>query len=132
MKLHLKILNLEGIYLEKEVDLLNITTENGEITILANHQPLITTIEISQMYIKENNVITRFCIAGGTLFVDEKCAKILTSAIESESEIDYARAQRALQRAQKRLEKQAKYDIKRAEIDIKKSLNRLSMKGKSS
>ena len=35
MKLHLKIINLEGVYLEKDVDFLNINTEAGELTILA-------------------------------------------------------------------------------------------------
>lgn len=128
MKLKLKIINLEGIYLEKEVDLLNVFTSNGQLTILANHLPLITGIDICIMYIKEDGVTTRYSIAGGTLFVSEKEAKILTSAIESEYEVDFERALRARQRAEKRI-KEGNFDVKRAEIALKKSLNRLSLKG---
>lgn len=129
MKLKLKIIDLDGVYFEKEVDLLNVTIASGNVTILANHLPLISSIDISHMYIKEDGVVSNFAIAGGTLFVTESECKIITSAIEKESEIDFDRALSAKQRAEKRLaNKEDNLDIKRAEVALKRALNRLSFK----
>ena len=129
MKLKLKIIDLDGVYFEKEVDLLNVTIASGNVTILANHLPLISSIDISHMYIKEDGVITNFAIAGGTLFVSEKECKVITSAIEKESEIDFDRANEAKKRAENRLSKKDEnIDIKRAEVALKRAMNRLSFR----
>ena len=61
MQLKLKIITLDGIYFEEEVDLVNLTTSSGNITILANHIPLISSIDISHMYIKKNNETINYC-----------------------------------------------------------------------
>ena len=129
MKLKLTIVDLDGVYFQGEVDLLNVTVASGTITILANHLPLISNIEISHCYFKEDGVITNFAIAGGTLFVSETECKIITSAIEKETEIDFSRAQKAKERAEKRLNsKDEDIDIKRAEIALKRAINRLTLK----
>ena len=127
MKLKLKIINLEGVYFDGEVDLLNITIASGNVTILANHLPLISNIEISHMYTKNNGVIENYAIAGGTLFVTEKECKVITTAIERESEIDYERALKAKERAMERI-KSNQTDVARAEVALKRAINRLSMK----
>lgn len=129
MKLKLKIIDLEGVCFDGEVDLVNLTIASGNVTILANHLPLISSIEISHMYIKVDGVITRFAIAGGTLFVSESECKIITTAVEKESEIDFNRANDAKKRAEERLANPSNdIDIKRAEIALKKAINRLSLK----
>lgn len=129
MKLKLKIIDLDGVYYSNDVDLVNIFTSSGNLTILANHLPLISNIEISHLYIKEDGVITNFAIAGGTLFVSESECKIITPAIEKESEIDFTRASKAKERAEERLASKADdIDIKRAEVALKKAINRLSLR----
>ena len=129
MKLKLKIINLDGVYFFDEVDLLNVFTASGNLTILANHLPLISNIEISHLYIKQDGVITNFAIAGGTLFVSESDCKIITPAIEKDSEIDYTRANNAKIRAEERLNKNDDYiDVKRAEVALKRAINRLTLK----
>ena len=128
MKLKLKIIDLNGVYFQGEVDLLNITIASGNVTILANHLPLISNIGICHMYIKQDGVISNYAIAGGTLFVTESECKIITSAIENETEIDYSRAQQAKQRAEQRLSNKSEdIDVKRAEIALKRAINRLSL-----
>lgn len=62
-------------------------------------------------------------------YLSMKEVKIMTSAIESEQEIDYNRAIKAKQRALDRLN-DPKSDIKRAEIALKRAMNRLSLKVK--
>lgn len=129
MKLHLVILDLEGEFLTKDVDLVNVATAAGELTILANHQPLITSIKISHLYYILDGEQVDFAIAGGTLFVSEKECKIITSAIEEATKIDFERAESALERAKKRLEEKANdIDFMRAEAALKRAINRLSFK----
>ena len=129
MKLKLKIIDLDGVYFDSEVDLLNVTIASGNVTILANHLPLISSIDISRMYIKEDGVITNFAIAGGTLFVSESECKVITSAVEKENDIDFTRAEQARKRAEERLANKNKdLDIKRAEVALKRALNRLSFR----
>ena len=123
----LKIITLEGIYFNQEVDSLIVKTIAGELTILEKHLPLITTCEISIMKIKKDGIYKNYALAGGTLFVSEQEVKLLTPAIESEDEIDYMRAIRSKERAEKRI-KDDNYDVKRAEISLKKAINRLSLK----
>lgn len=130
MKLKLKIIDLDGVFFQEDVDLLNINVDAGVITILANHLPLISNIKISHCYVKNDGVITNFAIAGGTLFVSETECKIITTAIEKESEIDFTRALKAKERAEKRLNsKDENVDIKRAEVALKRAINRLNFKG---
>ncbi len=129
MKIHLKIIDLDGIYLQSDVDLINIVTTSGELTILANHLPLIANIKISHMYTKNDGIIINYAIAGGVLFVSESECKIITNAIENEEEIDFTRANDAKLRAEDRLKSpNDNIDIKRAEIALQRALNRLSMK----
>ena len=129
MKLKLKIINLEGIYLQKEVDLINIMTSTGNLTIYANHLPLITNVQISHMYLKDHDQIENFAIAGGTLFVSDSECKIITSAIESADEIDLSRAKQAKELAEQRLKESSEdVDMKRAEVALKRAMNRLTLK----
>ena len=122
MKLHLKIINLEGVYLEKDVDFLNINTEVGELTILAKHQPLITNINISTLYYGDEGENYYYAISGGTLFIDEKECKIITSAIEDKDSID-------VERATTRLNDKNNPDIDfvRAEASLKRAINRINL-----
>ena len=129
MKLKLKIIDLDGVYFSNDVDLVNVVTSTGNLTILANHLPLISNIKISHLYIKEDGVITKFAIAGGTLFVSETECKIITPAIEKDSEIDFTRAIKAKERAEERIAMNSDdIDLKRAEVSLKKALNRLSLR----
>lgn len=128
MKLHLKIINLEKEYFNGDVDLLNVNTTAGELTILANHQPIITNIKVSHMYVVIDETTIDYAIAGGTLFVNEEGCKIITSAIESADEINEERANASKLRAEERIESSNDtIDIVRAEASLKRAINRLSV-----
>lgn len=47
----LRILSLKGIKYEGEVSGLNVKTSSGEITVLDNHRPLITSLKNGTAYI---------------------------------------------------------------------------------
>lgn len=123
----LKIVTPKGIYLEKDVDILNIRTTNGQIGILAHHLPLASAIEISEMDYVVNGERTIYAIAGGFVYVGNDETTIIANSIESQEEIDLARANQAKQRAEKRLSS-GDGDILRAEIALKKAINRIHVK----
>lgn len=123
----LNIFNLDGLYLTKEVDYVVVDTANGQITILKDHLPLISSIKISHLIIGIDDNREYYAIAGGTLFVTTTETKIITPAIEKFEDIDIDRAEKAKQRAMERIEsKDPNIDIKRANIALLKAINRIS------
>ena len=129
---NLKIVTPKGIYKEESIEMLNLRTTSGQIGILANHLPLASGIEISEMNYIQNGERHIFAVAGGFVYVNEDETTIIANAIESPEEIDLRRAEEAKQRAEKRLnDKTADMDILRAEIALKKAINRIHVKNNS-
>ncbi len=125
----LKIITPKGVYRETDVEILNIRSSGGQMGILANHIPLVSGIEISEMnYIDQNSQRQYFAIAGGFVYVGEQETVIIANAIESPEEIDLQRAEASKQRAQQRLKNPEDIDVLRAEISLKKALMRIHVK----
>lgn len=125
----LKIVTPKGIYKETEIEMLNLKTTSGQIGVLANHLPLASAIDISEMNYIQNGERYIFAISGGFIYVNEEETTIIANAIESPEEIDLKRAQEAKQRAESRLKTpQDDVDIMRAEVALKKALTRINVK----
>lgn len=125
----LKIITPKGIYKETDVEMLNLRTTSGQIGILANHLPLASAIDISEMNYIQNGERYKFAIAGGFVYVNEEDTTIIANAIESPEEIDLERAQEAKKRAEGRLKTpQEDIDIVRAEAALRKALTRIHVK----
>ena len=128
MKLHLRIIDLDGEYFSQDVDFVIVNTSDGEITVLANHIPLISNIKISRLTISNDEEVTEYAIAGGTLFTSETECKIITTAIEKTDEIDENRAQDAKRRAEERIKTQDdSIDMARAQAALARAINRISL-----
>lgn len=127
-KFNLKIVTPKGIYQQTEIELLNIRTTSGQIGILANHLPLASAIDISELNYVKDNERYHFAIAGGFVYVGDEETTIIANAIESPEEIDLRRAEEAKQRAEKRLSASGDIDILRAEIALKKAITRIHVK----
>ena len=112
-----------------DVEMLNLRTTSGQIGILANHMPLASGLEISDMnYIKDGKREI-FAVAGGFVYVNDKETTIIANDIESQEEIDLRRAEEAKVRAEKRLSEHTEEDdIVRAEIALKKAITRIRVK----
>ncbi|MEG0593355.1 MAG: ATP synthase F1 subunit epsilon [Coprobacillus sp.] len=125
----LKIVTPKGIYKEADIEMLNLRTTSGQIGILANHLPLASAIDISEMNYIEDGERKHYAIAGGFVYVGEHETTIIANAIESPEEIDVNRALEAKQRAEKRLEKNDEdTDILRAEMSLRKAIMRIRVK----
>lgn len=125
----LKIITQERVVFDDEVDEIYTRATDGEIGILKNHVPIMTSLEIGVTRAKINGNDKFFTTMGGILqFKDDECT-ILTTVAEQGDEIDELRAKEALERAQKRLkEAKTRIDSKRADAAIARAKARLKAK----
>jgi F0F1-type ATP synthase epsilon subunit len=77
-KFKLEFVGIEKNYIEEEIDVLICKTDLGEISILANHHPLITVVKKGEIKIKKDNEEkTIFLPFDSILEVKENKARIL-------------------------------------------------------
>ena len=128
MSFKLKIITPYGVFFEGDVDSLNICTSQGYLTILPNHIPLVTPLQINEMSYKVGKEVRICALAGGIMYVSPTETKIIANACEYREDIDIDRALQAKERAESRIaSKSQNIDIKRAEIALKRALNRIEI-----
>ena len=106
---------------------MNLRTTSGQIGILANHLPLASAIDISEMNYISQGERFKFALAGGFVYVNEDETTIIANAIESPEEIDLRRAEEAKRRAESRLQDKDG-DVLRTEIALRKAIMRIRVK----
>lgn len=128
----LKILSPNRIFYEGEVEMIELTTTEGDIGVYAGHVPLTSIIAPGIMKITEaNGEIKEATMMDGFLEILPETVTILSESCEWPEEIDAARANEAKIRAERRLAgSDTNININRAEIALKKSLIRLGLSEK--
>lgn len=96
----LEIVTPERVVLTEEVDGVTLPTVDGEITILANHIPLVTVLKAGQLLIHKNSGTEPYAVGGGFAEMNGTTLTILADTAEHVAEIDEQRAEEARQRAQ--------------------------------
>ncbi|MEG0274000.1 MAG: ATP synthase F1 subunit epsilon [Longicatena sp.] len=125
----IKIITPVGLYLEEEIESINVKTVEGYRTILPSHIPLVAMLDTCRCTLKINGTSHSYALAGGLLQINDNEMRILTDAIEGKEEIDLERARRSKERAEKRLAKKTEeIDLKRAEIALAKAINRIKIR----
>lgn len=117
----------------KNVTSVTVPGTKGNFQILYNHAPIISSIEIGEIKIVENeNKIVRCATSGGTVEVYNNKVIILAETFERADQIDLKRAEESKKRAQERLrlEKRKEFDQLRAEISLKRAINRIKVSSK--
>lgn len=115
-------------YLTQEIDFLHVKNSESVLGIFANHAPLISTLEISEMYTENNGVRTNYFVAGGIVSIEKNVVTIFTNAIERSDEIDINRAEKSKERALDRLNNSSeKNDIARAKASLTRALVRIKV-----
>jgi len=110
--LHLRIITPKKIVLEREILLITLPTEEGEITILPRHANLFAILKEGIVKIKYENDEDYLAIGGGYLETDGKSINILVSRAYGQDEIDEKMIDKAKEQAKKLLEK-ANTDVQR-------------------
>ncbi|PRX35756.1 ATP synthase F1 subcomplex epsilon subunit [Orenia metallireducens] len=129
----LSIITPEKVVYDGEASMVTVRTIDGDRGFLAEHQPLVTGLDIGQIKIKNNDQERILASSTGYIEVRPEEISILVDTAEYSDEIDVDRAKSAKERAEKRLSKDnSSINSKRAEIALKKAMNRLKVsKGKN-
>jgi F-type H+-transporting ATPase subunit epsilon len=90
---------------EGDADLVIAPGAEGEMGILPNHAPLLSSLKYGILRVRSAGREEAFTVAGGILEVTPHLVTVLADAAENVSEIDIARAEAAKRRAEEMLEK---------------------------
>ena len=104
MKINFKIATPERVVYEDEVDQITLPTKMGEITVLPNHLPLVSSLLAGEILIKKDNEEIPMAVAGGFVEFNNNKMVILADNAERVEEIDEARAEQARKKVEELLE----------------------------
>ncbi len=109
-KIKFKIVTPERVVFEEEVDQVTLPTQEGEITVLPNHIPLISVLQAGELVAKKNGKEIAMAVSGGMVEVQKNELIVLADTAERAEEIDLARAEEARRRAEKLKEEKVRMD----------------------
>jgi F-type H+-transporting ATPase subunit epsilon len=98
--IHLQLVTPERALLDEAVDFVVCPTTEGQIEILANHEPLVAILQAGELLTHFGDRTISLAIAGG--FVEVRPGNnvvVLADSAEHAAEIDPLEAQKALERA---------------------------------
>lgn len=101
MPIRCEIVSQDRMVFEGDVDIIVAPGTEGEMGILPNHAPLLTTLDFGIITIRYQGKEDLFTVAGGILEVQPDIVTILADVAENVREIDVARAEAARRRAEK-------------------------------
>jgi len=127
----LEVVTPERKVYAEEAEMVVVKGVAGELGILANHIPLVTPLKIAPVKVKKGNSEEWIAVNGGFMEVRKDKVVILAETAELPGDIDVERATAAKERAEARLRnKQDEIDFRRAELALQKALNRIDVSQK--
>jgi len=130
MPIHIELVTQEQkIFDEPNADMIIIPAVEGEMGVLPNHAPVLTTLTFGELVVRKGNAEERFAIYGGVVDVRPDKVVVLADTAESSFALDLEQAQEARDRARKLLEegtpeadnREAELALRRANLAIKVS-----------
>jgi len=105
-----KIVTPERTVYESEIDQVTLPAQEGEITVLPNHIPLISVLTSGELVAKKDGEEIAMAVSGGMVEVQKNEITILADTAERAEEIDLARAEEAKKLAEKLKEEKIRMD----------------------
>lgn len=128
----LEIVTPERKVYTDQVDMISVKGAEGELGILPNHIPLVTPLKVAPVIVKQGGKQHYIAVNGGFMEVRKDKVVILAESAELPEQIDVDRANEAKTRAEQRMSsKQDQVDFKRAELALQRAVNRINVSGKS-
>jgi F-type H+-transporting ATPase subunit epsilon len=100
-----EIVSQDRTVYEGDADIVIIPGVNGDMGILPNHSPLLSTLRYGILRVRLEDHEEVFTVAGGIVEVQPRLVTVLADVAENVREIDVARAEAARQRAEEMLKK---------------------------
>ncbi|MBL6966060.1 MAG: ATP synthase F1 subunit epsilon [Anaerolineales bacterium] len=101
MPIRCEIVSQDRLIFEGDADSVLLPGTEGEMGILPNHAPLLSTLSYGVIKVRQQNAEEIFTVAGGVVEVQPKIITVLADRAENVREIDVARAEAARRRAEK-------------------------------
>ena len=100
MAIRCEIVSQDKMVFEGDADIVIVPGESGEMGILPNHAPLLSTLRMGIIQVRSKNKEEDFTVSGGIVEVQPDIITILADAAENVKEIDISRAESAKKRAE--------------------------------
>lgn len=100
MPIRCEIVSQDRMVYEGDADIVIVPGESGQMGILPNHAPLLSTLKFGILTVRTKGVEEYFTIAGGVVEVQPDIITVMADAAENVREIDVSRAEAARRRAE--------------------------------
>ncbi|HYK72940.1 MAG TPA: F0F1 ATP synthase subunit epsilon [Pseudoneobacillus sp.] len=127
--INVSVVTPDGPVYESDVEMVSTKAQSGDLGILPGHISMVAPLKIGVVRLKKGGSTDLVAVSGGLLEVRPDKVTILAQSAEKSSDIDPERALHAKERAEQRLREaqQANVDFKRAELALQRAINRLSV-----
>ncbi|MBI4250475.1 ATP synthase F1 subunit epsilon [Candidatus Uhrbacteria bacterium] len=98
--MHLSIVTPERVVFSDEIEYVTLPTEEGEITVLEDHVPLVGILKPGELVISRAAEMIPLAVSGGVVQVRQQMVTILADTAERVEEIIEERAEEARRRAE--------------------------------
>ena len=125
--IELQIVTPERMFVQEQVDEVQIPGTAGYFGVLPGHTPLLAALSVGELWDRRGQERTSLAIAHGFAEVLPGKVTVLAQLAEHADEIDVGRAEAAQQRATERLAQASAVDYERARLALLKSVTRLQV-----
>ncbi len=128
MLIRCEIVSQDRLVFKGEADIVIVPGSLGEMGIMPGHAPLLSTLELGVIRVKNGDLEDVFTVTGGFVEVQPDIVTVMADAAEHVDEIDIKRAEEAMERASQLLKKELPTDpdkYLRIEAALKRSNLRL-------
>ncbi|MGO8947797.1 MAG: F0F1 ATP synthase subunit epsilon [Ktedonobacterales bacterium] len=98
--LHVRVVTAQQTVFQGEADMVIAPGSEGQLGILPEHAPLLTTLALGEMRIRHGGVDESLFVAGGFLEVNTDVVTVLADDAQRAEEIDVGHAEEARRRAE--------------------------------
>lgn len=128
--LRLEIVTPEAKAYSEDVDMVTVPGSEGELGILPQHVPLLTSIKPGELRVMKDGKETWLAVGEGFVEVTQERVIVLTDMALEDTQIDEAAAQAAFEKAQEALRAQRLSDEEHATVQasLDKSIAQLMIK----
>ena len=99
-QLFCRIITPEGVIFDDQVDLVIVLIADGEIGVLVDHAPVVSTVEIGDVRLTQGNERSIFATSDGFFKVSENLVQVLVEEAVPAGEIDVSEAEERIVEAE--------------------------------
>lgn len=122
----LKLITPSGVAFEGETSQVSLPTPEGQITVLANHEPVISLLSPGEIVMQKKGKNQYLATEGGVVEIANHLVKVMADTAESAESLDEAKIEEARKAAETRKANAKDHvDFAAAEVALEKQLAKL-------